>query len=72
MSYQITNLLTMEELKLLNPALWIVPRTFILKPGHSLLIGGLGRVDYLEVELNVVYCKTALLIVFKLCWHVSV
>jgi len=47
---QITNLLTMEELKLLNPALWIVPRTFILKPGHSLLIGGLGRVDYLEIK----------------------
>lgn len=47
---QISNLLTMDELKLLNPTLWLIPRTFILKPGQSLLLGGLGRVDYLEVK----------------------
>ena len=50
LSQQITSLLTIDELKLLNPTLWLVPRTFILKPGHSLLLGGLGRVDYLEVD----------------------
>lgn len=47
---QITNLLTMEEIRRLNPTLWFVPRTFILKPGHSLLLGGLARVDYHEIK----------------------
>ena len=47
----------MEELRHLNPTLWFVPRTFILKPGLSLLLGGLARVDYLEVRKNVVCCK---------------
>jgi len=47
---QITKLLTMEEIRRLNPTLWFVPRTFILKPGHSLLLGGLARVDYLEIK----------------------
>ncbi|XP_022783749.1 nitric oxide-associated protein 1-like isoform X2 [Stylophora pistillata] len=48
--HQITNLLTMEELRRLNPKLWFVPRTFILKPGFSLLLGGLARVDYLQIK----------------------
>lgn len=47
---QISSLLTIDELKLLNPTLWLIPRTFILKPGQSLMLGGLGRVDYLEIK----------------------
>lgn len=48
--HQITHLLTNKELKLLNPALWFVPRTLILKPGKVLFIGGLARLDYLDVK----------------------
>jgi hypothetical protein len=39
----------MEELKLLHSNLSIVPRTLVLKPGQALLLGGLARVDFVEV-----------------------
>lgn len=70
--WQITNLLTMEEIRRLNPTLWFVPRTFILKPGHSLLLGGLARVDYLEVWWNAACCKAIQLdLLFNTQVHVS-
>ncbi|XP_029917229.1 nitric oxide-associated protein 1 [Myripristis murdjan] len=46
----ILSLLTEEEVKLLVPTRAIVPRTFVLKPGTSLFLGGLGRIDYLQGE----------------------
>ncbi|XP_065071977.1 nitric oxide-associated protein 1-like [Rhopilema esculentum] len=48
-SNQITQFLTHKELKFLKHRLWVVPRTFIMKPGRSLLLGGLARIDYCSV-----------------------
>ena len=47
-SAQIINVLTTEELKLALPEKQLIPRTFILKPGQSLMFGGLARLDYME------------------------
>ncbi|XP_028391167.1 nitric oxide-associated protein 1-like [Dendronephthya gigantea] len=47
---QITHLLSNQELKLLNPTSWFVPRTVILRPGKVLFVGGLARLDYLNVK----------------------
>ncbi|XP_068181467.1 nitric oxide-associated protein 1 [Antennarius striatus] len=44
----ILSLLTDQEVKLVVPSRAIVPRTFVLKPGCSLFVGGLARIDYLE------------------------
>ncbi|XP_045474500.1 nitric oxide-associated protein 1 [Harmonia axyridis] len=45
---QILNLLTTEELFLTLPKTLIAPRSFCIRPGDSLFIGGLARLDYLE------------------------
>ena len=47
---QITHLLTNQETKLLNPTLWFVPRTVILRPGNVVFLGGLARLDFLNVK----------------------
>ncbi|XP_032233214.2 nitric oxide-associated protein 1 [Nematostella vectensis] len=47
---QITSYLTLKEIKLLSPNRWMVPRTLILRPGQTLLLGGLGRLDFLKVS----------------------
>lgn len=44
----ILNLLTTEELILTLPKKMILPRTFLMKPGMSLFLAGVGRVDYLN------------------------
>lgn len=44
----ILTLLTTEELLLTLPKKMILPRTFLMKPGMSLFLAGLGRVDYLN------------------------
>ncbi|KAM3866927.1 nitric oxide-associated protein 1-like [Diretmus argenteus] len=46
----VLSLLTESEVKLLVPSQAIVPRTFVLKPGTSLFLGALGRIDYLQGE----------------------
>ncbi len=43
----VLSLLTTEELLLTLPKKMILPRTFLMKPGMSLFLAGLGRVDYL-------------------------
>uniref|UniRef100_A0A8D8AE42 Nitric oxide-associated protein 1 n=1 Tax=Culex pipiens TaxID=7175 RepID=A0A8D8AE42_CULPI len=45
---QITNLLTTDELLQTLPKQMIRPRAYLLKPGLSLFLAGLGRLDYLE------------------------
>lgn len=45
---QVFNLLTTEELLLVVPKQMITPRVFLMKPGMSLFLAGLGRVDYLH------------------------
>lgn len=49
---QVLNLLTTEELLKVIPKKMIVPRTFLFKRDHSLFLGGLGRVDYIEGILD--------------------
>lgn len=44
----ILNMLTTEELLLTLPKKMILPRTVLLKPGMSLFLAGVGRVDYLN------------------------
>ncbi|XP_034266773.1 nitric oxide-associated protein 1 [Pantherophis guttatus] len=44
----VLNLLTEKEIKCVLPTFAIVPRTFILKPGMTLFLGALGRIDYLQ------------------------
>ncbi|XP_013917924.1 PREDICTED: nitric oxide-associated protein 1 [Thamnophis sirtalis] len=44
----VLNLLTEKEIKYVLPTIAIVPRTFILKPGTTLFLGALGRIDYLQ------------------------
>ncbi|XP_062984507.1 nitric oxide-associated protein 1 [Elgaria multicarinata webbii] len=44
----VLNLLNEKEIKLVLPTCAIVPRTFILKPGMTLFLGALGRIDYLQ------------------------
>ncbi|XP_032806719.1 nitric oxide-associated protein 1 [Petromyzon marinus] len=46
----VLNLLTEEELKVVVPMRAIIPRTFLLKPGTTLFLGGLGRIDFLQGE----------------------
>lgn len=46
---QILNLLTEQEVMSVVPSQAIVPRTFVLKPGMSLFVGALARIDFLQV-----------------------
>ncbi|XP_035600374.1 nitric oxide-associated protein 1 [Oncorhynchus keta] len=48
--HDVLDLLTEQEVKLVVPTQAIVPRTFVLKPGMSLFLGALGRIDYLQGE----------------------
>ncbi|XP_061690402.1 nitric oxide-associated protein 1 isoform X2 [Syngnathoides biaculeatus] len=43
-------LLTQQEVKAVVPTRAVVPRTFLLKPGMSLFVGALARIDFLEGE----------------------
>lgn len=45
---QIIHLLTIEELMAVIPKEIIRPKSFCIKPGTSLFIAGLARLDYLE------------------------
>ena len=47
---QILHLLTSQELEYTLPKSIIKPRTFMLKPGQSLLIAGLARLDCLNTK----------------------
>lgn len=47
-SDQILNLLTTDELLLTVPKQIIRPKSFTLRVGQTLLIAGLGRLDYLD------------------------
>lgn len=47
---QILNILTTEELAKVIPRAAIVPRFFLIKPGRSLFLAGLGRIDLLSAS----------------------
>lgn len=44
----ILQLLQEQEVRLVVPTQAIVPRTFVLKPGMSLFVGALARIDFLQ------------------------
>ncbi|XP_060904616.1 nitric oxide-associated protein 1 [Labrus mixtus] len=44
----ILSLLKEQEVLSVVPSQALVPRTFVLKPGMSLLVGALGRIDFLQ------------------------
>ncbi|XP_003224714.1 nitric oxide-associated protein 1 [Anolis carolinensis] len=44
----VLNLLNEKEVKYVLPTCAIIPRTFFLKPGMTLFLGALGRIDYLQ------------------------
>ncbi|XP_054453671.1 nitric oxide-associated protein 1 [Anoplopoma fimbria] len=46
--HDILGLLTEQEVMSLVPTQAVVPRTFVLKPSMSLLLGALGRIDFLQ------------------------
>lgn len=46
---QIHSLLTIEELLLVQPKEMMRPRAFLMKPGMSLFLAGIGRVDFIKV-----------------------
>lgn len=46
---QILQLLHPQEVMSVVPDQALVPRTFVLKPSMSLFVGGLARVDFMEV-----------------------
>lgn len=47
---QITNLLTAQELRELQPSKMIAPRSFRLKVGMSLFVAGLARLDFVQCQ----------------------
>lgn len=47
-SDQIINMLTVEELMDVIPKKVLLPRIFIFRPGMTLFLAGLGRVDYIS------------------------
>lgn len=49
---QITNLLTPQELGELQPKQMISPRSYRIKPGMSLFLAGLGRLDFIRSDSN--------------------
>ncbi|GAB6024910.1 hypothetical protein CHUAL_010015 [Chamberlinius hualienensis] len=51
---QIITLLTMEELSWTLPNCYTPPRCFVLRPGHTLFLAGLGRLDYIEGAKSIV------------------
>ncbi|XP_072251205.1 nitric oxide-associated protein 1 isoform X2 [Leuresthes tenuis] len=46
----VLHLLQEQEVRLVVPTQAIVPRTFVLKPGMSLFVGALARIDFLQGE----------------------
>ncbi|XP_059201727.1 nitric oxide-associated protein 1-like [Centropristis striata] len=48
----ILRLLTEQEVMSVVPTKALVPRTFVLRPGTSLLLGALGRIDFLQGAMS--------------------
>uniref|UniRef100_UPI0030D1ED23 nitric oxide-associated protein 1 isoform 2 n=1 Tax=Mus musculus TaxID=10090 RepID=UPI0030D1ED23 len=48
----ILNLLTEKEINTVLPTHSIIPRTFVLKPGMVLFLGGIARIDFLQVPMG--------------------
>ena len=66
---QIINILTTEELMLTIPKEMIRPRAYLLKPGMSFFLAGLGRIDFLEGPESVrVMCYSSTVLPTLICF----
>lgn len=63
---QLINHLTTKELILALPKVPFRPRTYILKPGQCLFLGGLARLDYEEVSI-LLSCHIILVFLSAFC-----
>ncbi|KAM7389270.1 hypothetical protein PAMP_023258 [Pampus punctatissimus] len=48
--HDLLSLLNEQEVRMVVPSQAVVPRTFVLKPGTSLLVGAVARIDFLQGE----------------------
>ncbi|XP_042274311.1 nitric oxide-associated protein 1 isoform X3 [Thunnus maccoyii] len=48
--HDLLSLLNEQEVRSVVPSQAVVPRTFVLKPGTSLLVGAVARIDFLQGE----------------------
>lgn len=46
---QILSLMTEQEVMSVVPSQAVIPRTFVLKPGTTLFVGAVARIDFLQV-----------------------
>jgi GTPase SAR1 family protein len=68
---QLTHLLTPQECVRFLPGLKIAKDSFVLRPGQSLLLGGLVRIDALEKIPKETHNKTALIITLSMSNKIS-
>ncbi|XP_033099322.1 nitric oxide-associated protein 1-like [Anneissia japonica] len=52
---QVLSKLTSEELKLTVPSQALRPKTLVIRPGQTVFLGGLGRLDYLD-GIQTIFC----------------
>ncbi|XP_036932732.1 nitric oxide-associated protein 1 [Acanthopagrus latus] len=55
----ILNLMTEQEVMSVVPSQAVIPRTFVLKPGTTLFVGALARIDYLQGEKSCFFSVVA-------------
>ena len=53
--FQLTSWLALDEVKALLPSKQLKPRTFRIGPGHTLLLGGLARLDVVAAPSSTIY-----------------
>ena len=53
--FQLTSWLALDEVKALLPSKQLKPRTFRIGPGHTLLLGGLARLDVVAALSSTIY-----------------
>ncbi|CAJ1059313.1 nitric oxide-associated protein 1-like isoform X1 [Xyrichtys novacula] len=64
----VLSVLTEQEVMSVVPTKALVPRTFVLKPGMSLLVGALARIDFLQGERS---CWFSVLVSARVPVHIT-
>lgn len=64
----ILHLLNEQEVRSVVPTQAIIPRTFVLKPSMSLLVGALARIDFLEGEKS---CWFSVIVSSRIPVHIT-
>ncbi|KAK2848707.1 hypothetical protein Q5P01_008541 [Channa striata] len=66
--HDILDLLNKEEVRMMVPTQAIIPRTFVLKPGMSLFVGAVARIDLLQGGKS---CWFSVLVSNKIPVHIT-